>query len=220
MRVNANDHADIFFVHSTNGGTTWTTDPPVRVNTDTTTNGGASWSANAIRVNMDGTTNDQWTPTIAVRPDGNMLFVGWLDRRNDTNNSQIDAYGRWATIGTNGAVTFMTNDFRITTQSFPPAFSGSLVVNTNNGYYDPVWAPRGVNLRWWYAWYPKTNEWGEDVLTDATYAHEAGEHLGACADTSYAYFVWSDNRSTSQATQFPGRRQGDVRLARLPWPQP
>ena len=31
-----------------------------------------------------------WMPSIAVRPDGNKLFISWLDRRNDTNNSLID----------------------------------------------------------------------------------------------------------------------------------
>lgn len=60
-------------------------------------------------------------PSIAVRPDGDKLFVGLLDRRNDTNNSLIDVFGRWASIATNGTVTFFTNDFRITTESFPPA---------------------------------------------------------------------------------------------------
>jgi hypothetical protein len=61
--------ASLFFVQSTNGGTNWTT--------------------NAIHVNTDSTTNDQWMPAIAVRPDGNKLFIGWLDRRNDTNNSLV-----------------------------------------------------------------------------------------------------------------------------------
>lgn len=32
-------------------------------------------------------TNDQWMPVLTVKPDGNQLFIGWLDRRNDTNNS-------------------------------------------------------------------------------------------------------------------------------------
>jgi hypothetical protein len=198
--TNSNDRADVFFVQSTNGGTSWTTNPPVRVNTDSTT-------------------NDQWMPAITVRPDGNMLFVGWLDRRNDTNNSLVDVFGRWATIATNGTVLFLTNDFRITSTNFPPAFSGSLVVNTNNGYYDPVWPPGGVPLDWWYAWWPMY-PWGEPEPTWSVYSHEAGEHMGACADMSHVYFVWSDSRSGSQATRYPGRKQGDIRLARLPWPQP
>jgi hypothetical protein len=51
-------------------------------------NGGTNWTTNALRVNSDNTTNDQWMPAITARPDGNKLFIGWLDRRNDTNNIQ------------------------------------------------------------------------------------------------------------------------------------
>jgi hypothetical protein len=151
-------------------------------------------------------------PTIAVKPDGNQLFLGWLDRRGDTNNSLIDVYGRWGTIATNGAVTFVTNDFRVTTQGFPPAFAGSLVVNTNDGHYDPVWPPGGVPLDWWYPEWWGMYPWGPD-MTGSTYRHEAGEHMGTYADMGHIYFVWSDNRSASQATRYPGRKQGDVRLA-------
>jgi hypothetical protein len=199
MRTNANDRADIFFLQSTNGGANWSTGAVVRVNTDSTT-------------------NDQWMPTIAVKPDGNQLFLGWLDRRGDTNNSSIDVYGRWATIGTNGSVTF-TNDFRITTESFPPAFAGTLPQNKAEGHYDPVWPPGGVPLGWWYSEWWGTNWLGEADTTYSTYANEAGEHLGACATTTHVYFVWSDNRNGSQATKYAARKQGDVRLARVPWPQ-
>lgn len=107
-------------------------------------------------------TNDQWMPVLTVKPDGNQLFLDWLDRRNDTNNSLIDVYGRWGTIATNGSVSFPTSEFRISTQSFPPVFAGSLTVNTNMGYYDPVWPPgysnAWVNLNWWYPWFPPPPE--------------------------------------------------------------
>jgi hypothetical protein len=159
-----------------------------------------------------------------VRPDGNQLFIGWLDRRNDTNNSLIDAYGRWATISADGTVAF-TNEFRITTQSFPPTFSGTL--NTSVGSYDPVWAPGGVYLRWWYDWWDPDNE-GELTaqLPDGTgyYSHEAGEHNGAFGDMHHVYFVWPDNRvqwtyhGTNTNVSGLGRYQPDIRLARLPWP--
>ena len=206
--MNSRDLCDIFFVQSTNSGVNWTTNPPVRVNTDSTT-------------------NDQWMPAIAVRPDGNQLFIGWLDRRGDTNNSMIDAYGRWGTIATNGAVTFFTNDFRITSQSFPPAFAGASLVNTNQGYYDPVWPPGGVELGWWYGWWdPEDLGLTTETLPDGTglYSHEAGEHNGASADMDRVYLVWSDNRvhwsyqGTNSYVQGTGRYQADVRLARLPWP--
>jgi len=34
----------------------------------------------------------------------------------------MDVYGRWATIATNGDVSFATNEFRITTTNFPAVF--------------------------------------------------------------------------------------------------
>jgi hypothetical protein len=55
------------------------------------TDGGANWT-NYVRVNTDSTTNDQWMPAMTVRPDGNQLFIGWLDRRNDTEESDAPAH--------------------------------------------------------------------------------------------------------------------------------
>jgi hypothetical protein len=114
---------------------------------------------------------------LAVKPDGTKLFVAWYDRRNDPNNSLIDVYGRWATLGTDSTVTFGA-EFRITTESFPPVFAGTLPENRIVGHYDPVYPPGDVNLHWWYP------EWPEDplVLTyDICKAH-VGEYNGACAD--------------------------------------
>lgn len=76
-------------------------------------------------MNADATTNYQWMPVLAVKPDGTQLFMAWYDRRNDTNNSLMDLHGRFGTIATNGDVTFATNDFRITTTNFPPVFAGT-----------------------------------------------------------------------------------------------
>ena len=203
-----NDRADVFFTRSSDGGVTWTS---------------------PLRVNLDGTTNDQWMPSLAMRPDGNQLFVGWLDRRNDTNNSLIDVYGRWASIATNGTVTFSTNDFRITTESFPPAYGGCLTINTNMGYYDPVWPSANVDLHWIYDWW--FNTWPvpdgcppeecppQPHLTDAeSYARLIGEHNGVYADMNHVYFVWSDSRLLSMGTLNPSRREADVRLVKLRWP--
>jgi len=53
--TNANDKADIFFTRSTDSGTNWTS---------------------PLRVNTDATTNDQWMPVLAVKPDGTKLFMG------------------------------------------------------------------------------------------------------------------------------------------------
>jgi hypothetical protein len=137
------------------------------------------------------------------------------------------------TARSNCGLTFPANDFRITATNFPPAYPGSLVITTNNGYYDPVWPPgaglttpdRWVNLYWWYSWFPEPPDDPDDFwrpgdnATYDTYCHETGEHNGAHADTNYVYFVWSDNRNASQQTVYAARRQADIRLARLPWPQ-
>ncbi len=157
-------------------------------------------------------------PTITVRPDGNTLFVGWMDRRNDAGNSMIDAYGRFASIAADGTVSWATNDFRITTQSFPPVFSGT---GTNYGSFDPVRPPGGVLLDWWV-----DNGDGFWVTTLQGYDHEAGEHNGSCSDMVRVYFVWSDNRvqhtyysaNSSITDAFRTRYQTDIRLARIPWP--
>jgi len=50
-----------------------------------------AWSA-PVTVNDDGTTNDQWQPTLAVMPNGERLFVSFYDRRLDVGNSLIDTF--------------------------------------------------------------------------------------------------------------------------------
>jgi hypothetical protein len=64
------------------------------------------------------------------------------------------------------------------------------------------------------------HEFNEPDTTFSTYANEAGEHGGARADNSHVCLVWSDNRNASQATRYPARKQGGIRLVRLPWPSP
>jgi hypothetical protein len=154
------------------------------------------------------------------------LFIAWCDRRRYTaNNSMIDVYRRFWTIAANGTVTPAEHDFRITTESFPPAFPGTLSENTQNGYYDPVWPPGLVPLDWWYGsantdppgWWPV--EFGDPSLTDVYYAHEHGEHNGVYASEKHVYLVWSDHRGASMGSQYnPNRRQSDIRMARISWP--
>ena len=194
--TNANDPADVFFVCSTNGGTNWKA--PARINTDTTT-------------------NDQWMPVLAVKPDGTQLFMAWYDRRNDTNNSVMDLYGSFATIQTNGTVVF-NSEFKITTISFPPVFAGSLIENTNIGFYDPVYPPENVNLNWWYPEWPLTNLFGDPILTFPSYTGHVGEYNGAWVSESYVYISWTDYRLQSISSNSP-RNQSDIRFLRLTWQQ-
>ena len=205
----ARDGPDVCYLQSTNGGANWTA----------TTNGGTSWTTNALRVNTDSTTNDQWMPVLAVKPDGTKLLLAWYDRRHDTNtNSLIDFYGRWGTIATNGTVTFGT-EFKITTTSFPAVFAGTLADNETQGHYDPVYPPGGVNLNWHYgsAWpEPPPEPPDENVTEDAWRAH-VGEYDGAWADGPYVYLSWTDNRLLASGTRF-ARSQRDIRLVRISWP--
>ena len=183
--TNSGDKADIFLLASTDGGVTWT---------------------NLVRVNTVWT-NDQWMPVMCVNSNGTQLFIGWYDRRNDTNNSLIDVYGRWGYIATNGSVSF-SNEFRITTTNFPPAFAGT---NATIGHYDPVYPASGVDLNWWYP------EWPADEGAPSPYAGHVGEYNGVWAEGPYVYIVWSDSRLRSAGTVFP-RNQSDVRMVRLSWP--
>jgi hypothetical protein len=51
---------------------------------------GVTWSA-PVRVHDDATANDQFFPWLAAHPDG-LVSIIWLDRRNDPDNINFDAY--------------------------------------------------------------------------------------------------------------------------------
>jgi hypothetical protein len=92
------DKAEIYFVQSSDGGSTWSA---------------------RTRVNDDSTTNDQWQPTVAVTPDGTHVGVFWYDRRADPKNVLIDRFGAIADLRLGKAVTFPTN-FAYNQVTFPP----------------------------------------------------------------------------------------------------
>ena len=86
------DEADIFFIKSTNGGSSWST---------------------AIKLNDDSTTNDQVLPWMEVTANG-IIDVVWYDRRNDTNDLLWDVY---ATTSIDAGATFAAN-MMVNTMSF------------------------------------------------------------------------------------------------------
>ncbi|MBE0540426.1 MAG: exo-alpha-sialidase [Verrucomicrobia bacterium] len=163
--TNSGDKADVFFVCSTNGGTNWT---------------------NPVRVNTDSTMNDQWMPVLCVKPDGTQLFMAWYDRRNDTNNSLMELYGCFGTIATNGLVNF-GEEFVISTTGFPPVFAGTLEDNKQDGRYDPVYPPGGVNLHWHYAEWPEPLPPPLEHVYDTfpAYIGHVGEYNGVWAADQY-----------------------------------
>lgn len=158
-----------------------------------------------------------------MKPDGTQLLVAWYDRRNDTNNSLIDLYGRFATIAANGSVSFGT-EFIISATNFPPVFAGTDTNNIAPGYYDPVYPPEGINLHWWYPEWPLLDQFGQPVLTPVSppgvvgIEGHVGEYNGAWADNQHLFLTWTDYRLYSVGTLYR-RSQGDVRFARFTWPQ-
>jgi hypothetical protein len=122
------DKGDIYLSISTDNGLTWTS--PVRVNTD-------------------GTTNDQWQPTLAVTPDGLHLGVFWYDRSLDPANNLIDYFGRICDIGAGGTLTCGA-EFRVSDVSFLPEFGRDSVLNSvYMGDYD---IPYADNFFFYVAW--------------------------------------------------------------------
>jgi hypothetical protein len=116
--TNVSDYPNIYFVQSTNAGTTW--NAPLQVNIET----------NSVLT-------DQWQPAITVKPDGTKLFIAWYDRRNDTaSNWLIQIYGCFANIPI--TTNSFTNNFLISTSQFPPIYSGT---NTNANTFDSVYPP-------------------------------------------------------------------------------
>jgi hypothetical protein len=200
------DRADVFFTYSTDGGQNWL-GTPQRLN---------SLDGNPVA-------NDQWAPVLAVKPDGQQMLAAWFDRRNDSANSLIDVYGRWGAIASNGTVTWGSQIFRITSESFPPVYPGTLPANRDPGHYDPVWPPGDVNLRWWYhtadTWWPMEFPPPDDVRTAPAYANWMGEHNGAFGSSTHAFVVWPDGRLRSSRRAYcPDRSQLDVRMVRVSWP--
>jgi hypothetical protein len=162
-------------------------------------------------------------PVMVVKPDGTQLFFAWYDRRNDTNNSLIDVYGRFATIAANGNVSF-GNEFRISTVSFPPVFAGTRgdiePIYKQPGFYDPVNPPGGVNLNWWYSEWPAPLPPPSDHIYDTfeTYIRHVGEYNALWSDPDFVYYTWTDYRQLSYAS-IHGRHQGDIRFLKLSWPE-
>jgi hypothetical protein len=69
---NTGDTVDVFYRRSTDQGATWQTE---------------------LLVNDDGTTRDQFFPTLSVGAT-NAVSVAWYDRRNDAANTMVDYYQR------------------------------------------------------------------------------------------------------------------------------
>jgi len=147
-------------------------------------------------------------PIITVKPDGQKLLIGWYDRRNDPQNGLIDLYALVAsTSALDNGLAGLSN-FRITTASFPPVFTGTTM--TDPGEYDPIYPINGIDLT-------PTIPDDDGCYTTPTYIHHVGEYNAALSDATQVYLVWTDNRNLTQAT-LASRNQADVRACRFHWP--
>ncbi len=101
-----------------------------------TNDGGATWTA-PVRVHTDAGTNDQFVPSIAIKPDGSALAITWYDRRNDPANNLMERWGRVGTIS--GMTVTFGPDFVISDAPYAPVFGVDSVVNSvYMGDYDQM----------------------------------------------------------------------------------
>ena len=103
------DTVDVFYRRSTDEGATWQTE---------------------VLVNDDGTTRDQFFPTLSVGAN-NTVSAAWYDRRDDPNNTLVDYYQR---LSYDGGVTWGPS-IRISDVS-TPIFLDSNLATCYHGDYD------------------------------------------------------------------------------------
>ena len=112
------------------------------------TDSGATWSK-PVPV-APGFTNDQFFPWLSVSPNG-LVGVVWLDRRNDPNNIEYQAF---AAISSDGGLSFQPNVQL--TQNFSNPVLGDIGSDSYNGaawdgpnYFIAAWmdSSNGVNMQ-------------------------------------------------------------------------
>jgi hypothetical protein len=112
----------------------------LRVQVVRSTDGGQTWSK-PVPLAPPSDTHDQFFPSISVSPTG-LVGVSWLDRRNDPNNIDYQAF---AAISTDGGQTFPNT--QLTT-----AFSNPNVNGGNNwmgDYTGNTWKGDNVFVAAW-----------------------------------------------------------------------
>jgi len=122
-KTSSSDIADIYFIRSTNYGSTWSL---------------------PRKVNDDFTNTDQWLPAISVDNNTGKIFISWYDSRIDPmKNLQTKLYG---TVSTDGGLNFNPNS-PISTVSFNP----KLMV-LNGGYMGHYNGISSINNTSYAAW--------------------------------------------------------------------
>jgi len=178
--------------------------------------GSLNWTG-VRKLNNDGTTTDQWNPSIAINPAGTVLFVGYYSRQGDpSNNALIKAYGA-KTILANGFATATFDVFPISATAFPPLFPGTTTStpSCDTWKYDHVWAQTGVCLDD-NAMFPDCLIWPTcQHPTDSTFQHfMADDYTWASAHGSYFFHAWCD-RSETYFTGGNSRPDPNIRLGKI-----
>ncbi|MCC6864605.1 MAG: T9SS type A sorting domain-containing protein [Ignavibacteria bacterium] len=102
------DAADIYSTRSTDGGLTWSSGSPVRVNDDTGF-------------------MDQWMCDVSVDLQGRVWAYWWDSRNDDPNNLLTET---WGAVSTDAGLTF--TNFKVSNQNFNPSV---IKINQGDHYY-------------------------------------------------------------------------------------
>ena len=116
------DTVNVYYRRSTDGGTTWEPE---------------------VLVNDDGTTQDQFFPTLSVGA-GNVVSVAWYDRRNDPGNMLVDYYQR---LSYDGGATWEPS-VRLSDVSTPIHLDGNLATCYHGDYDTQVQTETTALMQW------------------------------------------------------------------------
>ncbi|MEJ2596446.1 MAG: sialidase family protein, partial [bacterium] len=152
--------------------------------------GAATWSA-PVQINDDGTTTDQWQPTIAVTPDGNNLGIFYYSREEDATDNNLFTYnGRKASIS--GSIVTFSSSFVISElQSLPEFGRDNQVNSTYMGDYNCASATNNIYHVVWSDNRDDLDETGAGNRKDPNVYYKAvpvgsGSPVAACQSVSIA----------------------------------
>ncbi len=125
------DSANVFYIRSTDGGSTFSA--PFQLNTDTTT-------------------RPQWQPNISVGADGSLVAV-WYDARESTactkGNTSVPCYRMWARKSTDNGATWGADEPFSDVVTPLPGQPDSSIVTEYAGDYDYSFASPAGHLHTW-----------------------------------------------------------------------
>lgn len=128
----ASPRSEIFFASSTDGGVTWS--PARNIS-----------SGPAVTIGADGTSNDNWLPSISVSPVTGHIKVLFYSRREDPGNNKIRVYEAGST---DGGMTWYNRPF--SDVAFTPSVGyDPLLVSTYMGDYLNAFADSNGLLGSW-----------------------------------------------------------------------